>query len=118
MSNNNHKETFFNIRCDLLICLFLVLATLTVYWQVRNHEFVDFDDDLYVTQNPHVRGGLTSESMIWAFTATHSSNWHPLTWLSHMLDVQLYGMDPGRHHLTNVLFQIANTLLLFLFSGG
>ncbi len=107
------KPTWSNIRCDLLISLFLVITTLGVYGQVRNHEFVDFDDDLYVTENPHVRAGLTRESVIWAFSASHSANWHPLTWLSHMLDVELYGMNPGQHHMTNLLFHMINTLLLF-----
>ncbi|RLC13087.1 MAG: hypothetical protein DRI57_16915 [Deltaproteobacteria bacterium] len=102
-----------NIRCDLLICLFLILATLSVYWQVRDYAFVNFDDNAYIYENPYVRAGLTRESIAWAFTAAHSSNWHPLTWLSHMLDVQLYGLNPGQHHLTNVLLHILNTLLLF-----
>jgi tetratricopeptide (TPR) repeat protein len=116
---NNHvcsrnRETVRGIRTELLICLILALATLSVYWQVRNYEFVMFDDDVYLTENPHVRAGLTPKSIGWAFTATYASNWHPLTWLSHMLDVQLYGMNPGQHHLTNVLFHLINTLLLFL----
>lgn len=102
-----------NIRCDLLICLFLILATLSVYWQVRDYAFVNFDDNAYIYENPYVRAGLTRESIAWAFTAAHSSNWHPLTWLSHILDVQLYGLNPGQHHLTNVLLHILNTLLLF-----
>ncbi len=116
MKNNlrNLKSEIRNINPDILICLFLVIATLAVYWQVRNHEFVAYDDGLYVTENPYVRAGLTSESILWAFTATHANNWHPLTWLSHMLDVELYGMNPGQHLMTNVLFHIANTLLLFL----
>ena len=67
----------------------------------------------YFTNNPHVQAGLTLESITWAFTSTRASNWHPLTWLSHMLDCQIYGMNPGQHHLTNVLFHILNTLLLF-----
>ncbi|MDM8551661.1 tetratricopeptide repeat protein [Desulfobacterales bacterium HSG2] len=111
------KETFLNIRCDLLIGLFLIIVTLAVYNQTRNYEFVSYDDPEYVYKNPHIRAGLTLESIQWAFTAAHSANWHPVTWLSHMLDVQLYGMTPGPHHLTNVLFHIANTLLLFLILG-
>ncbi|MDM8525128.1 tetratricopeptide repeat protein [Desulfococcaceae bacterium HSG8] len=99
---------------DLLICLILVITTLAVYVQVKDYEFINFDDDEYVTDNPHVQAGLTRESITWAFTSAHSANWHPLTWLSHMLDVQLYGMSPGQHHLTNLLFHILNTLLLFL----
>ncbi|MDM8551660.1 hypothetical protein QUF72_16350 [Desulfobacterales bacterium HSG2] len=111
------KKTFFNIRPDLLISLFLVIAILAAYWQVREHEFVAFDDDVYIIRNPHVRGGLTSENIAWAFTAAYANNWHPLTWLSHMLDVQVYGMNPGQHLMTNVLFHIANTLLLFFIRG-
>jgi tetratricopeptide (TPR) repeat protein len=97
-----------------LICLFLVIATLAVYMQVTGHEIGYYDDELYVTENRHVQGGLTIDSVVWAFTTTHASNWHPLTWLSHMLDCQVFGMNPGWHHLINVLFHLANTLLLFL----
>ena len=102
------------INRDILICLFLAVVTLAIYWQVYNHEFINYDDDEYVTQNIFVRKGLTVESVIWAFTTGHFSNWHPLTWLSHMLDYQLFGLNPGCHHIINVLFHIANTLLLFL----
>ena len=108
------KTSFFNVRPDILVCLFLVIATLLVYWQVKNHSFVNYDDRQYVTHNHYVNTGFTLESIKWSFTAIHSSNWHPLTWLSHMLDCQIYGMNPGHHHLTNVLLHILNTLLLFL----
>jgi tetratricopeptide (TPR) repeat protein len=97
-----------------LICLFLILATLTAYWQVRKNEFINLDDDLYVTGNPSVQKGLTFRGALWAFTRIHSGHWHPVTWLSHMLDDELYGMDPGGHHMTNLFFHIANTLLLFI----
>ncbi|MDM8525129.1 tetratricopeptide repeat protein [Desulfococcaceae bacterium HSG8] len=107
------KETIFNIRCDLLIALFLVFSTFAVYWQMRNHEFVTYDDKDYIIENKYVRTGLNPESITWAFRAAHAANWHPLTWLSHMADIQLYGMNPGQHHLTSLLFHIANTLLLF-----
>ena len=110
IANTNNR---LHIRPDLLISLFLVIAVLAVYWPVRNHDFINFDDDLYVTINPHVQAGLTLDSITWAFTSTHAANWHPLTWLSHMLDCRIYGMNPGQHHLTNVLFHILNTLLLF-----
>ena len=98
----------------LIVSLVLIVATLVVFWQVRNYQFVTLDDDQYVADNPYVRRGLTFKSMVWAFTTTHASNWHPLTWLSHMLDGALYGMNPGGHHVTNLLFHIANALLLFL----
>ncbi|UCG56641.1 MAG: tetratricopeptide repeat protein [Phycisphaerales bacterium] len=96
------------------ICLALAVATLAVFWQVRGHEFVDFDDNLYVYDNDHVKAGLTREGLVWAFTQAHAYNWHPLTWLSHMLDCEIYGLDSGRHHLTNVLFHILSAILLLL----
>ncbi|NTW57717.1 MAG: tetratricopeptide repeat protein [Nitrospirae bacterium] len=94
--------------------LLLVLATCAVYWQVGNHQFVNLDDAKYILENPRVRAGLTGDGLIWAFTSTYASNWHPLTWLSHMLDVQLFGLNPGAHHLVNLLFHAVNTVLLFL----
>lgn len=111
---NTHKRTFFYIRSDVLVWLFLIIATLTVYWQVLSHEFVNYDDPSYVSKNPHVQTGLTLEGIAWSFTSTRAGNWHPLTWLSHILDIEFYGLNPGGHHFTNVLFHIANTLLLFL----
>ncbi|MHB8069150.1 MAG: tetratricopeptide repeat protein [Desulfobaccales bacterium] len=99
----------------LLLCLLLAVACLAVYSQVRHHDFITFDDDMYVTENPMVRAGLTWPGVKWAFTAFHSSNWHPLTWLSHMLDCQIFGLHPGGHHLTNVALHLANAILLFLF---
>jgi Flp pilus assembly protein TadD len=98
----------------LLIGLFLILATLAAFWQVRNHEFINLDDNMYVTDNRHVQSGLTLEGLTWAFTTIHAGHWHPLTWLSHMLACQVYGLNPGGHHLTNLFFHIASTLLLFL----
>ncbi|MBI4642163.1 MAG: hypothetical protein HY743_00120 [Deltaproteobacteria bacterium] len=99
----------------LLICLLLAAAALTPYVQVRDHAFITLDDDLYITANPMVLAGLTWQGVKGAFTALHACNWHPLTWLSHMLDCQLYGLWSGGHHLTNVAFHLANTILLFLF---
>ena len=101
-------------RWKIIACLFLVLATLTVYGDLRNHHFVNYDDGLFVTDNPTVQGGLTPYGLIGAFTSTCAGLWHPLTMLSHMLDCQLFGLHPGGHHLTSLLFHIANTLLLFL----
>ena len=95
------------------ICFFLCLITLAAFWQVRNYDFIKFDDDTYVSENPHVRGGLTSENISWSFRFTPRGYWHPLTWLSHMLDCQLFGLEPGMHHLTNLILHLANTLLLF-----
>ncbi len=98
----------------LLIALLLSGITLAIYGQVRNHDFVNLDDPKYITENRRVQEGISLESVVWAFTATHAANWHPLTWLSHMLDFQLYGLNPSGHHLTNLLFHLANTLFLFL----
>ncbi len=96
------------------ICAVLTLISAAVFYQVYNFEFVDFDDPEYVCQNPNVQAGITFETIKWAFTAVRSSNWHPLTWISHMLDWQLFGSNPAGHHLVNLIFHIANTLLLFL----
>jgi tetratricopeptide (TPR) repeat protein len=92
----------------------LVLAVFVVYGRVTGFDFINhYDDMLYVTENPHVRGGLTAANIAWAFTHPCAGNWHPLTMLSHMADCQLFGVTPGRHHLVNLLFHAANTLLLF-----
>jgi protein O-mannosyl-transferase len=107
------NKNFLQKHRMLLTCLLLVAATLVVYAQVRNHDFVSYDDEQYVTRNDHVQGGLTLENVKWAFMATDASNWHPLTWLSHMLDVEIHGLNPGPHHLTNLIFHMVNTLLLF-----
>ena len=86
-----------------------------VFGQTVRHEFINCDDDQYVYENPQVARGFTAQGIVWAFTHFHSANWHPLTWLSHMLDCQLYGLNhPGGHHLTNVLLHAASAILLFL----
>ncbi len=99
---------------DWIICALLVLMTAAVYLQVGTHGFLTYDDGLYVTENPTVQEGITPEGFLWAFTTTQAGNWHPLTWFSHMLDCQLFGPDAGAHHLVNLLFHLANTVLLFL----
>ena len=93
-------------------------ATIAVYWPVGGHGFVSYDDNQYVSDNPSVQAGLTWDSVRWAFTATHASNWHPVTWLSHMLDCQLFGLDAGWHHRTSVLWHVLNALLLLAVLGG
>ncbi len=98
----------------ILIGVALVILTAAVYWQVGGFEFVRFDDDKYVMENPVVRNGLSLEGIRWAFSSFEYSNWHPLTWLSHMLDVQWFGLDAGRHHQVNLLLHILNTLILFV----
>ena len=100
-------------RREILICMFLIVTSLAVYWQVADYGFVSYDDGAYVTENPNVRGGFSGENVIWAFTEFHSGNWHPLTWLSHMLDCELFGLKAGMHHLANLFFHIANSMLLF-----
>jgi protein O-mannosyl-transferase len=97
----------------LLACLILIAAIAAVYAPVRHFGFLSWDDPDYVTGNSHVAQGLTWSGAWWAFTSTTAANWHPLTWLSHMLDVQLFGMDAGAHHVTNLLIHTLNTLLLF-----
>jgi len=102
-----------NKYCTLCIYLVLILTTLAVFWQLHNYDFVHYDDDTYVTDNRHIHSGLSWQGIRWAFTSGYASNWHPLVWLSHMLDCQLFGLRAGAHHLTSVLFHIVNTLLLF-----
>lgn len=100
-------------RHDFWICVLLLLSILAVYGQVRSHEFVNYDDPQYVTENPHVRSGLTRDGLVWAFTSFDGANWFPLSWLSHMLDCELFGLDSGWHHLTSVWIHALSTLLLF-----
>ena len=95
------------------VCLFLAAITFAVFGQTLGHEFVNFDDDVYVYENPVVAGGLTFKGIVWAFSC-HAANWHPLTWISHMLDCQLYGLHPAGHHLTNVILHSATVIALFL----
>ena len=92
----------------------MAAAVAGAFWQVGRNNFVTLDDDMYVTDNTYIRDGLTWGSLVWTFTARYAANWHPLTWISHMLDVQLFGMNPAGHHLVSLLFHIANTVLLFL----
>lgn len=96
------------------ICLFLVAIIWVVFGQTWHDEFVNFDDNFYVYDNPEVAHGLTLKGIIWAFTHFHSYNWHPLTWISHMLDCQFYGLNAGGHHVTSVLLHTAAAILLFL----
>jgi tetratricopeptide (TPR) repeat protein len=106
-------------RCSVwLLAVLLMLVTLALYWPALSHDFVDYDDQDYVTSNAHVQSGLTLESIKWAFSSPVVSNWHPLTMLSHMLDCQLYGLKPWGHHLTSVLLHAVNTVLVFLFLRG
>lgn len=98
----------------MAIALVLLAAIAIVYAQVGSHDFLNYDDPRYVTANPQVRAGLTYEGIVWAFTAVHDANWIPLTWISHMIDCQLFGVNPGWQHLMNVFIHAVNALLLFL----
>lgn len=100
-------------RSAWIVSAALALAVAVTYAPVATHGFVNWDDPDYVTNNAMVRQGLTSAGFRWAFTTAHAANWHPLTWLSHMLDVQLFGLDAGSHHVVSVILHIASTLLLF-----
>jgi len=100
-------------RFRFAIPLGLALLVLAVYWGSGSHAFLDFDDGEYVAANPHVANGLTGAGVRWAFTAFHAANWHPVTWLSHMADVQLFGMNAGAAHRINVAIHLLDTLLLF-----
>ena len=98
----------------LLVSLILLAVTVAVYAPLAHNGFSSLDVGRYITENPHVRAGLTPQGLVWAFTSFgYASNWHPLTWLSHMLDVQLFGLAPRGHNLMNLLLHVANTLLLF-----
>jgi Flp pilus assembly protein TadD len=103
------------VKKSLVLWIYFALAvsTLLVFWQVRNFGSVDYDDNAYVFKNPHVLNGLTKDSVKWAFTTGYAGNWSPLIWLSYMLDRQLFGNNAGGYHITNLIFHIANTLLLF-----
>jgi protein O-mannosyl-transferase len=100
------KRAFVYITC-------IVLGTLAVYYPVSRHPFLNYDDDLYVLYNPHERAGLAWETIKWAFTSFYAANWHPLTWLSHALDCQLFRTNPVGHHAVNLFFHLVDVLLLF-----
>lgn len=112
-SPENRSNFQLKLPGEVWACLLLILSILAIYWQVLAFEFVNYDDDVYITRNPMVQRGLTLESVKWAFSSTHAEFWHPVTWLSHMLDTQIFGLNPGGHHFSNLLLHILNTLLLF-----
>ncbi len=100
-------------RVTLFIFIALAAATIIAYELIRHNGFVGYDDNEYIVKNQHVAGGITQQSVTWAFTKPYASNWHPLTWISHMLDCQVFGLNPLGHHLVSVAFHIVNALLLF-----
>lgn len=96
-----------------IICLILLISTALIYERVLECGFTNYDDPNYIVKNSHVTTGLSAGNVAWAFTTGHASNWHPLTWISHMLDCQLFGLNPAGHHLANLLFHLFDVLLLF-----
>jgi tetratricopeptide (TPR) repeat protein len=107
-------EKNLNRNWSYIICLVLVFITFAVYYQVCSFGFINLDDPGYVSENPNIQTGFSLNAVKWAFTSGYAGNWHPLTWLSHILDWQLFGSNPAGHHLANLFFHIANTLLLFI----
>src|SRR5271157_4476668 len=101
-------------RRTMLVCLVLALGTAVLYWPATSFDFIYFDDPLYVVTNPHLKGGLSWRGLGWCFQAGYAANWHPLTWMSHMLDCQCFGLKPGGPHAVNLLLHAANSVLLFL----
>jgi len=103
-----------NYRAVFGVCVFLLVAIWVVFGQTLRHEFVNYDDGVYIADNPAVLGGLSLKGIVWAFTHNVNVNWTPLTVISHMLDCQFYGLHAGGHHLTNLLLHAATAILLFL----
>jgi tetratricopeptide (TPR) repeat protein len=104
-----------SIHFEVLICLLLAAAIFIVYWQVIGFDFINYDDPDYIINNHPIEHGINFESIKWSFsTIGYTSYWHPITWISHMLDIQLFGMNPGMHHFTNVIIHILNSILLFV----
>ena len=97
----------------LLVYILLIVATLSVYWQVNQFDFINFDDSMYVTENKNIQSGITLEGFRWAFSTKHTGLWNPLIWLSLMFDYQLHGLNAGGYHLTNLILHLMSTLLLF-----
>ncbi|MFA5291897.1 MAG: tetratricopeptide repeat protein [Phycisphaerae bacterium] len=105
------------MRAKIIISICIVVTIFIAYEPLRHNGFVIYDDQNYITENPHITGGITQDSIIWAFTKSHAANWHPLTWLGHIIDYQIFGLNPLGYHLVSLLLHIANSLLVFwLFS--
>ena len=106
------------MKLPLALSIVLFGLVLGLFSPALHNGFTGYDDDEYVVDNSHVRTGITPENVSWAFTAAHSNNWHPLTWVSHQLDASIFGVDPAGHHFTSVLLHAMNTVLLFLWLYG
>ena len=104
---NTHQKN------SILVVLILILLILAVYWPVQNYGFINFDDNVYITENSHVRSGITLDGFYWAFSTKHFGLWNPLVWLSFMIDYHFFGFNAGGYHWTNVIIHIFNTILLF-----
>jgi tetratricopeptide (TPR) repeat protein len=104
-----------NKKYKYLIIVFLIVATFVAFGRIVANDFINFDDDKYITENNNIKSGINPESIKWAFTSSHASNWHPLTWISHMLDWRLFGANAAGHHLVSLLLHIGSAILLFLF---
>ena len=106
------------VRLNLVLGVVLAVLTLAVYAPVREFFFLNFDDNAYVVENAHISQGLSQANVAWSLTAFVNGNWHPLTLLSHMLDVQIFGLNPAGHHLENLALHVINVLLLFWLLAG
>ncbi len=113
-SNTQDRRPVGNWRFAVLPGLVLAVIALSLYWQVGGHAFINLDDNVYVYDNSHIATGISVSNIAWAFTSLEAANWHPLTWLSHMLDVQLYGLNAGGHHISSVVIHAAAAVLLLL----
>ncbi len=111
MSEDNN---FFKTNRELIVFTVLSVLVMAIYWQTTGFGFINLDDNLYVYDNPVVLSGLSWNTVNWALTAFHSANWHPLTWLSHALDAQMFGRDAGGHHAVNIVFHLINSVLAFV----
>ena len=114
MEKTSIGNTRFTVTSRAVVCLVLALITIVAYWQVYRFDFVNYDDDRYVFQNSYVNTGLKSENIVWAFKTMHTSNWHPVTWISLMVDAQVFGLNAGGYHVVNLIFHVLNTILIYL----
>ena len=99
------------------VCVGLAAFVIALYWRVVANQFINFDDGVYITLNDHVKHGLTFDGLRWAFSEISNGNWHPVTWLSHMWDVELFGLNAGAHHMANVVWHAINAVCFWSRSG-